>query len=172
MLQQSSRTTARLLRQPISLRCTQRQLHRISSPGPTPSILLLRNHAQPPLHPQQRPQPPSASHQAHTRTFTTTPRHNATPPSADALIEQLTDLYGTARDEFEIAAEETEKKTVYAADDRDAAREAFAELKSRYEEALRVAGGDVGREVKERVGQRVRELENALVALEESAMED
>lgn len=87
-------------------------------------------------------------------------------------MDTLTELYGTARDEFEIAAEETEKKTVYAADDRDAAREAFAELKTAFEEAIKTSGPEVGKEVQGRVGQRIRELENALTALEESAMED
>ena len=109
---------------------------------------------------------------APTRAFTSTTPQRASPQPADAIVETLTDLYGTARDEFEIAAEETEKKTVYAADDRDAAREAFAELKSAFEDAIRVSDPEVGKEVQGRVGQRVRELENALVALEESAMED
>lgn len=61
---------------------------------------------------------------------------------------------------------------MYAADDRDAAREAFADLKNAFEEAVRVSAPEVGKEVQGRVGQRVRELENALTALEESAMED
>lgn len=106
------------------------------------------------------------------KAFTTTPSRLASPQPADAIVETLTDLYGTARDEFEIAAEETEKKTVYAADDRDAAREAFADLKNAFEEAVRVSDPETGKEVQGRVGQRVRELENALTALEESAMED
>ena len=40
-------------------------------------------------------------------------------------MENITDLYATAKDEFEIAMEETEANTVYAADDRLAAIEAF-----------------------------------------------
>lgn len=107
------------------------------------------------------------------RTFTSTPHPRyASPPPADLLIDRLTDLYGTARDEFEIAAEETEKKTVYAADDREAAKEAFEELKKAYEDALTQSEPEVGKEVQGRVGQRVRELGNALVALEEAALED
>ena len=96
----------------------------------------------------------------------------AAPPTADALVETLTDLYGTARDEFEIAAEETEKKTVYAADDRAAAREAFEELQSTYEGSLKEATPETAQEVQRRVGQRVRELEHALKGLEESALHD
>jgi hypothetical protein len=106
------------------------------------------------------------------RAFSSSPTHRAVPQPADAIVDTLTELYGTARDEFEIAAEETEKKTVYAADDRDAAREAFGELKTAFEEAVKTSDPDVSKDVQTRVGQRIRELENALTALEESAMED
>lgn len=118
------------------------------------------------------PQSTTSHSIARTRAFSTSLNLKASPQSADAIVDTLTDLYSTARDEFEIAAEETEKKTVYAADDRDAAREAFAELKNAFEEALKTSDPEVGKEVQGRVGQRVRELENALTALEESAMED
>jgi hypothetical protein len=87
-------------------------------------------------------------------------------------MENLTDLYSTARDEFEIAAEETEKKTVYAASDREAAAEALSALKEAYEKALRETSPEVSKEIQSRVGQRIRELENAVKAMEELAMED
>ncbi|TVY24757.1 hypothetical protein LHYA1_G005648 [Lachnellula hyalina] len=95
-------------------------------------------------------------------------RTYADKSSADAIMEKLQDQYATARDEFEIAAEETEKKTVYAADDREAARTELDVLRGLYEEAL---GGADGEEVKKRIGGRLRELENAVEALEESAIE-
>ena len=104
--------------------------------------------------------------------FSTSARNNAQPPTADALMETLTDLYATAKDEFEIAAEETEKKTVYAADDRDAAREAFGILKEAYEKAVRESDPETAKEVQSRTGPRIKELENALTAVEEMAMED
>ncbi|PSN69908.1 hypothetical protein BS50DRAFT_571238 [Corynespora cassiicola Philippines] len=83
-------------------------------------------------------------------------------------IETIQELYGTARDEFEIATEETEKNTTYAADDRAAAREELDRLLEYYNGVLE--GGDraVAEEVKRRVGQRIRELEQAVLALEES----
>jgi hypothetical protein len=87
-------------------------------------------------------------------------------------MTDLDDLYATAKDEFEIAAEETEKKTVYAADDREAAQEAFKELKEYYAKALRESDPDTLKEVQGRVGSRIRELENAITAMEESALED
>ena len=75
----------------------------------------------------------------------------------------MANRYGTARDEFEIATEETEKGTTYAAGDREAAREEMAKLKERYEEVL---GGEYGEEVRRRIGGRIRELENAIGNLE------
>ena len=77
--------------------------------------------------------------------------------------------YATAKDEFEIASEETTKKTVYAADDRAAAQEEFAKLKEAFEKAVNDDGGE---EVRTRVGGRIRELERAMEAMEEAAMED
>ena len=87
-------------------------------------------------------------------------------------MENLTDLYSTAKDEFEIAAEETEKKTVYAEDDREAAKEALNLLKEAYEKAVRESDPETAQEVQRRTGPRIRELENALTAVEEMAMED
>jgi phosphate uptake regulator len=71
-----------------------------------------------------------------------------------------------------MAAEETEKKTVYASDDRDAAKEALQNLKDAYDKALKLSSPQVAEEIKNRVSQRIRELDNAYTALEESAMED
>ncbi|KIV78266.1 hypothetical protein PV11_09998 [Exophiala sideris] len=105
-------------------------------------------------------------------TFHTSAQRLAQSPTADALMENLTDLYATAKDEFEIAAEETEKKTVYAADDREAAAEALQMLKEAFERAVKESDPDVGKEIQSRVGQRIRELENAIKAMEEMAMED
>jgi len=87
-------------------------------------------------------------------------------------MENINDLYATAKDEFEIAAEETEKKTVYAADDREAAQEALNMLKEGFASAVRESDPEVGKEIQARVGQRIRELENAVKAMEEMAMED
>jgi hypothetical protein len=87
-------------------------------------------------------------------------------------MTDLDELYATAKDEFEIAAEETEKKTVYAADDRAAAQEAFKELKDAYAQVLRESDPETLKEVQGRVGSRIRELENAIIAMEESALED
>ena len=99
-------------------------------------------------------------------------RAYATPTTPSNSLEHLNDLYATARDEFEMAAEETTKKTIYAADDRQAAVDAFQELKTAYEKAVREAGPDGGREIGERIGTRIRELEGAVKGLEEAAMED
>jgi hypothetical protein len=96
----------------------------------------------------------------------------ATSRTADTVMDSLQEMYATAKDEFEIAAEETEKKTVYATDDRAAAKEALRLLKDEYQKALRESSPKVAQEVTNRVGQRIRELENAVTALEESVTED
>lgn len=80
--------------------------------------------------------------------------------------------YATAKDEFEIAAEETEKKSIYAADDRAACADALATLKDALHQAVRESSPEVAKEITGRVGQRVRELENAVAAMEERAMHD
>ncbi|KAL8921707.1 MAG: hypothetical protein Q9208_005636 [Pyrenodesmia sp. 3 TL-2023] len=95
-------------------------------------------------------------------------RQYATKSTADEAIEEITEIYATAKDEFDIATEETSKRSVYAADDRAAAREELDKLKRAYEAAI---GGTNGEEVRRRVGGRVRELERGVEALEERAME-
>jgi hypothetical protein len=77
--------------------------------------------------------------------------------------------YATARDEFEIAAEETEKATVYAEEDRKAAREELTKLQKAFKDIVDGPDAALAEEVKRRVGQRIRELENAVVAMEELA---
>ncbi|KIW17781.1 hypothetical protein PV08_04976 [Exophiala spinifera] len=111
-------------------------------------------------------------HYLQSSSFHTSSTLRAQSPTADALMENLTDLYATARDEFEIAAEETEKKTVYAADDREAAVAALQTLKDAFEKAVKESDPEVGKEIQSRVGQRIRELENAIKAMEQMAMED
>ena len=140
-------------------------------------------------------------------------------PTADAIIEELQDLYEIAKDEFEIATESTDGGTIYAASDRDSARDALNDFCATYflythkpgEEdtgiVLRsgeklsgsklLTGGVIlgesedgnGRavdtsfepssvetavrnEVRKRIGQRVRELRNAVELLEDRAMEE
>jgi hypothetical protein len=148
-----SRTAARVSRSPICTQClrqisTRRALTTSPlKPSPTPRPAPLAT----PL--QYKPQ---------ARTY-------AEKTSADDIIEEIQEQYATARDEFEIATEETEKKSVYAADDRAAAREELNNLKVMFQKAIE---GEDGEEVKRRVGQRIRELDNAIIALENSAMED
>ena len=89
--------------------------------------------------------------------------------SAGRYLKLICDRYATAKDEFEIASEETEKKTVYAADDRAAAHEELGKFKAAFEEAIKGEGGE---EIQNRIGQRVRELENAVKTMDEMAKED
>jgi hypothetical protein len=90
-------------------------------------------------------------------------------------MDRIEQLYETATEEFQIAAEETEGNTVYAADDRAAAREEVDRLRAFYRAVVEEGGTDgydagVREEVRRRAGGRVRELANAMEALEERAM--
>jgi hypothetical protein len=71
--------------------------------------------------------------------------------------------------QFEIAVEETQKNTVYAPDDRAAAGEEMSKLKAMYDGALNEQDPDVAAEIKKRIGSRIRELDEAIKGLEESA---
>ncbi|KAK3661215.1 hypothetical protein LTR56_000338 [Elasticomyces elasticus] len=81
--------------------------------------------------------------------------------AVEEKMEEITELYATAQDEFEIAMEETEKMSVYAEEDRKAAP---------YKAAVEGEDGEVAEEVKRRVGQRIRELEQGVNAMEELAI--
>lgn len=132
---------------------------------------------------------------------------STSPVTADKLIEELQDLYEIAKDEFEIATDSTDGSTIYAASDRESARDALNQLVTVYElytgakvarthadgdgdaaaaaekgaEAAAVVetnfdpavvNDEVRGEVKRRVGQRVRELKNAVEILEERAHDE
>jgi len=90
---------------------------------------------------------------------------------ADEKIEAIQELYWTARDELEMAHEETAKNTVYAADDRAAALDALHKVRAAYQSAVRDGPPAVGDEVERRIGHRLRELEGAVRQMEELAME-
>ena len=116
--------------------------------------------------------PPHIRSQEHRRRASRrTPRTVSLCPSnySPLYVTDDSHSYATAKDEFEIAFEETEKKTVYAADDRAAAQEELAKFKEAYEKAVRSADGE---QIKNRIGSRVRELERAVEVMEEKAMED
>ncbi|THX15771.1 hypothetical protein D6D13_02125 [Aureobasidium pullulans] len=94
----------------------------------------------------------------------------STKSAADEAIEDITELYATARDEFEIAMEETEKQTVYAEADREAAREELTRVQEAYKTIIEGPDTELAEEVKRRIGQRIRELENGVQNMEEFAM--
>lgn len=89
---------------------------------------------------------------------------------ADEKIEEITELYHTAQDEFEIAMEETEKVSVYAEDDRKAAREELMRVKEAYKAVVEGEDEALAGEVKGRIGQRIRELEAGIERMEEMAL--
>jgi len=73
--------------------------------------------------------------------------------------------------QFDIASEETEKMSVYAEDDRKAAREELDKLQAAFKIAVDSPdAGQTGEEIKKRVGHRIRELARAVEAMEETAL--
>ncbi|KMU90837.1 hypothetical protein CIHG_08641 [Coccidioides immitis H538.4] len=124
-----------------------------------------------------------------TRRYTTQSKRGV---SADDYIQELQDLYEIAKDELEIATESTDSLTIYAESDRATLREAFDDLAHAYDaytgatsssspspkgQSEGVQRGtaldssdipvDIREEIKRRVGQRIRELRNAVEVLEE-----
>jgi hypothetical protein len=93
------------------------------------------------------------------------------PTEADARIEEITELYATAYDEFEIAMEETEKQTTYAEGDRAAAREELDRVLEAYKSVVEGEDRELAEEVKRRIGSRVRELEMGVIRMEEAVIE-
>ena len=59
--------------------------------------------------------------------------------------------------------------TVYAEDDRAAAREELTKLQEAYGMIVNGPDHNLAEEIKRRMGHRIRELENAVVAMEEMA---
>jgi len=112
---------------------------------------------------------PPTTHRPQIRTYASPAGAPSGVSPADEIMEEITELYATAKDEFEIATEETEKHSIYAADDRAAARDELAKVKAAYEKALE---GEHGEEIKRRVGQRIRELDNAITELNKADLED
>lgn len=98
-------------------------------------------------------------------------RYLSSKSTADEKIEEITELYATAQDEFEIAMEETEKVSVYAEEDRKAAREELTKVQEAYRAVLEGQDRELAEEVKRRIGQRMRELEAGVQRMEEMALE-
>ncbi|KAJ4990428.1 hypothetical protein SVAN01_04090 [Stagonosporopsis vannaccii] len=158
---------------------TQPQL-RSRSPSPAPRYEV-RNHSIL-AAPNQWTRFSTPTSLSSVRTFTSTPKISwPAEPAADISpehqkviedhIETITDMFGTAKDEFEIASEETDKNTTYAPDDREAAREELDKLLEYYGRVVSESDDVVGQEVKRRVGHRIRELQAGVEALEERALE-
>lgn len=104
---------------------------------------------------------------ATTNTASSSPQNT---PAGDAAVEEITELYATAYDEFEIASESTEANATYAEEDRKAAREELDRVLEAYKKVGEVDSG-TAEEVRRRIGQRIRELEQGVKAMEEKAME-
>ena len=121
-----------------------------------------------------RPHLHSPASIAYTRSASHTPpqllRWLSSKSAADEKIEEITELFATAKDEFEIAMEETEKVSVYAEEDRKAAREELTKVQEAYRSVVEGQDEKLAEEVRSRIGQRIRELEQGVNSMEEMAM--
>lgn len=143
----------------LALTSTPRRLTTLTptiQPKPTPTTISIR----PASHIHQPPLRHASS--------TTTPTG---PSEADARIEEITELYATAQDEWEMAMEETEKNTTYAEADRAVAREELDKVLEAYKKVVEGEDRELAEEVRRRIGQRVRELEMGVVRMEEMVTE-
>lgn len=114
-----------------------------------------------------------ASHASHTPPYGVAVAPYSTGRSAaDTIAEELQGLYSEAKDEFEIAVESSEAKATYAAEDREAAREYLEKLVQRWRIVVD-EGGEVADDLTKRpIGQRIRELSNAVEELNKKDFED
>ncbi|GFF39384.1 L-xylulose reductase [Aspergillus udagawae] len=171
---------------------------------------------EPPLNPPTRqtstlPRPPRLHHSIyrpptsiHPSLEGITSRNYIFPRETSNINKELLHRYETAKDEFEIATDSTASSTIYAASDRESARDALNQLLAVYSlyttgiattaeshapQEIQQGDGNadeqgqvvntnfdpseiparVRDEVRRRVGQRVRELRNAVEGLEERA---
>jgi hypothetical protein len=69
-----------------------------------------------------------------------------------------------------MAMEETEKQTVYAEADREAAKEELLKVQQAYTSVVEGKDIELAEEVKRRIGQRIRELEAGVKNMEDIAM--
>jgi hypothetical protein len=69
-----------------------------------------------------------------------------------------------------MAMEETEKQTVYAEADREAAKEELVKVQQAYTSVVEGKDTELAEEVKRRIGQRIRELEAGVKNMEDIAM--
>ncbi|KAF9896356.1 hypothetical protein BX616_007628 [Lobosporangium transversale] len=84
-------------------------------------------------------------------------------------VQNITDLFMTARDELEYAEEA--RGTVYYNDDKEAAREAVQECLSTYDELLKDLDEAQKLDVQRKIGLKIMELKSQLDALNEEELE-
>ncbi|KAG0010870.1 hypothetical protein BGZ80_001129 [Entomortierella chlamydospora] len=105
------------------------------------------------------------------RTFAITPSRIAFAENADIEkgVQNITDLFMTARDELEYAEEA--RGTVYYNEDKETAREAVQECLTTYEELLKDLDDAQKLDVQRKIGLKIMELKSQLDALNAEELE-
>ncbi|KAH0387658.1 hypothetical protein KCU92_g1408, partial [Aureobasidium melanogenum] len=95
----------------------------------------------------------------------------STKSAADEAIEDITELYSTARDEAcKNHSHTTNQKLTLPLPNREAAREELTKVQEAYRGIVEGPDTELAEEVKRRIGQRIRELEAGVKNMEDIAM--
>ncbi|KAI8354927.1 hypothetical protein B0O80DRAFT_372997, partial [Mortierella sp. GBAus27b] len=86
-----------------------------------------------------------------------------TSADIDKGVQNITDLFMTARDELEYAEEA--RGTVYYNDDKEGAREAVQECLNTYDNLLKDLNNEQKLDVQRKIGLKIMELKSQLDAL-------
>ncbi|KAI5844542.1 hypothetical protein DFP73DRAFT_549684 [Morchella snyderi] len=105
-----------------------------------------------------------------TRTLASTSFGGRNP--VDIKVDEISEQYATAKDELEMAVEETEKRSIYAADDRATVRVELEKLERLYRDSVSSSPAEQGEEIRKRVEQRIREFKNAVQELNKADLEN
>ncbi|KAI1311571.1 hypothetical protein EDD11_003423 [Mortierella claussenii] len=93
----------------------------------------------------------------------------ASSAEVDKGVQNITDLFMTARDELEYAEEA--RGTVYYNDDKEAAREAVQDCLNSYNELLKELDDTQKLDVQRKIGLKIMELKSQLDALNTEELE-
>ncbi|KAG0220877.1 hypothetical protein BGX31_010437 [Mortierella sp. GBA43] len=93
----------------------------------------------------------------------------ATSADIDKGVQNITDLFMTARDELEYAEEA--RGTVYYNDDKEGAREAVQECLNTYDNLLKDLNNEQKLDVQRKIGLKIMELKSQLDALNAEELE-
>lgn len=88
---------------------------------------------------------------------------------AELLYDDIEEQYATAQDEYEIALEETQNGTIYAEDDRKAAKEQIERVLKQYIAAMKGGNSEAADKLSKGLHEKIRQLVEDMEKLESMA---